>query len=83
MCRQLQSTRRISRPKEEATAEWRKIRYDLLFHLLLQRLIKEDKLGGTCSLCAGDEKCKQNFIWKKEGNKPLGILRADGRIILK
>jgi hypothetical protein len=45
--------------------------------------IKEDEMGGACSVHGVMRYAYRIFIGKPEGKKPLGILGVDGRIILK
>jgi hypothetical protein len=37
--------------------------------------IKEDEMGGVCTLQVRSKKCSQNFHRKHEGKRPLGTQR--------
>jgi hypothetical protein len=38
--------------------------------------VKEDDMGGTCSMHGGRVKCLQDFGWGPEGERPLGRPRC-------
>jgi hypothetical protein len=42
--------------------------------------IKEDEMGGSCSMHGGDENARSMFVGKPEGKSPLG--RPRSRLIL-
>jgi hypothetical protein len=55
----------------------------MLHHILSGDQVKEDEMGGACSMHGRCEKCIQNFGGKPEGKRLLGRSRRRRRIMLE